>query len=91
MGKKRRESIRESGVQTTLGYNFVDESPNDNRTSPYGLIRTVRHYLEFVGLLRFLRSLKRETSTAPRLDLIVLALIVYWVLERTDGLQHAPW
>ena len=77
MGRKRRNSVRENSIQTTLSFSAVDENRNDNKTIPYGLIRTVRHYLEFVGLLRFLRGLKRGTRNAPRLDLIVLALITY--------------
>ncbi len=35
-------------VQTTLDYNCVDESPNGNTTIPYGLIRAVKSYLEFM-------------------------------------------
>lgn len=77
MGKKHRESVRNNSIQTALSFSFVDEEPNENKTIPYGLIRTVRHYLDFIGLLKFLRSLKREVKKAPRLDLIVIALITY--------------
>lgn len=76
MAKKKRKT-KSICNQTTLYVNTVDEEPNDNRTFPYGLLRTVRHYLQFIGLLPFIRSLKRETRNAPRLDLILIALIVY--------------
>lgn len=75
-GKKAKK--RTETVQTTItSRSFIDESPNDNVTIPYGVIRTVRSWLEFIGMSRFLRSLKRETRNAPRLDLIVVALISY--------------
>ena len=81
MGRRSRgkkATKRTETVQTTItSRSFIDESPNDNVTIPYGVIRTVRSWLEFIGMSRFLRSLKRETRNAPRLDLIVVALISY--------------
>jgi len=41
------------------------------------------------GLARFARILGLLALLVTATT--VLALIVYWVLERTDGLQHAPW
>lgn len=60
--------------QTQIAATALDESPNDNISVPYGLIRTVRHYLEFVGLLRYIRGLKTK---GIKLDSIVLALAVF--------------
>lgn len=44
--------------QTKFAVTALDESINDNLSVPYGLIRTVRHYLEFVGVLSYIRGLK---------------------------------
>ena len=57
MGKKRRESVANGIIQTTLSYTEVEEEPNGNKTFPYGLLRAVRHYLDFVGLLKFFAHL----------------------------------
>ena len=57
--------------QTKFAVAALDESINDNLSVPYGLIQTVRHYLEFVGVLSYIRGLK---SKGVRLDLIVVAL-----------------
>ena len=46
--------------QTKLAATALDESTNDNLSVPYGLIRTVRHYLEFVGVLSYIRGLKSK-------------------------------
>ncbi len=91
MGKKRRESVANVSIQTTLSYSEVEEEPNGNRTFPYGLVRAVRHYLEFIGLLKFLRSLKRETCSAPRLDLIVVALIVFTLYDTNSMDACSRW
>ena len=76
MAKKRRK-LKDMQGQTTLSVSMVDETPNDNMTFPYGLFRGVKHYLDFVGVLKFFRKLKKETKNAPRLDLILVALITY--------------
>ena len=60
--------------QTKFAATALDERINDNLSVPYGLIRTVRHYLEFVGVLSYIRGLK---SKGVRLDLIVVALCTY--------------
>ena len=54
--------------QTKFAVTALDEKINDNLSVPYGLIRTVRHYLEFVGVLSYIRGLK---SKGVRLDLII--------------------
>ena len=46
--------------QTKIAATAVEEKPNDNLSVPYGLIRTVRHYLEFVGILRYIRGLETK-------------------------------
>ena len=75
LGHKRRNHIHSKKMQqTTLAYSSVDETPNDNISYPYGLIRTIRHYLKFIGLMDYLRRLKK---TGVRLDLIVLALCAF--------------
>ena len=95
MGKRRREKVAKSGaavVQTTItSKSFIDESPNDNITIPYGVIRTVKSWLEFIGMSRFLRSLKRETKSAPRLDLIVVALISYCLYSSNSMDACSRW
>jgi transposase len=91
MRLRKKSKYAHCGGQTTLAATFVDENPNDNKTFPYGLLRTVRHYLEFIGLLRFVRGLKRETKTAPRLDLILVALIVYTLWEKNSMDACADW
>lgn len=63
-------------TQSTLAATTIDDKPNDNISVPYGLIRTIRHYLEFVGLLSYIRGLK---SKGLRLDLIVVAMYVHHV------------
>lgn len=60
--------------QTKLAATACDEKPNDNLSVPHGLIRTIRHYLEFVGILSYVRGLKAK---GVRLDLIVVALCTF--------------
>lgn len=60
--------------QTKLAATAIDDDPNDNLSVPYGLIRTIKHYLEFVGLLSYIRGLK---SKGLRLDLMVVAMCTY--------------
>ncbi len=77
MAKRRRRADlkkKTASVQTALTYSSVDETPNSNISHPYGLIRTIKHYLEFIGLLEYLKSLKKSGA---RLDLIVVALCAY--------------
>jgi transposase len=89
LAKKRK--LNGKSIQTTLSIKMVDETPNDNRTFPYGLLRTVRHYLNFIGLLSYVRTLKRETKNAPRLDLILVALITF-ILYRDNSMDAcAQW
>ena len=88
MGKKRRNSINRNKEQTTLNYTTVDEEPNTNVSYPYGLIRTVRHYLDFIGLMRYLRSLKKK---GVRLDLIVLALCAFTLYESNSIDACSKW
>ena len=61
-------------TQSTLAATAIDDKSNDNLSVPYGLIRTIRHYLEFVGLLSYIRGLK---SKGLRLDLMVVAMCTY--------------
>lgn len=89
MAKKRKYDNR--NVQTTLSVSMVDEKPNDNKTFPYGLLRTVRHYLEFIGLLGFIRTLKRESKNAPRLDLILVALITFTLYSDNSMDACSEW
>ena len=62
MAKKRRK-LKDMQGQTTLSVSMVDETPNDNMTFPYGLFRGVKHYLDFVGVLKFVRKLKKRPRT----------------------------
>ena len=84
-------SKKQDNIQTTLSATFVDEEPNDNRTFPYGLLRTVKHYLDFIGLTGFVRGLKRDTRTAIRLDLILVALITYTLYADNSMDACAEW
>ena len=61
---------------------------HDNLSVPYGLIRTVRHYLEFVGVLSYIRGLK---SKGVRLDLIVVALCTYTMHTSNSMNACAEW
>lgn len=61
-------------IQTQVAATATDETPNDIKSVPYGLIATVRHYLEFVGLMDYLRGLK---ANGVRLDLMEVALCSY--------------
>lgn len=55
---------------------------------PYGLIRTVSHFLEMVGILRYLRGLKTK---GVRLDIIVIALTVYMMHTSNSMNACAEW
>ena len=55
---KSKKNNSNQTVQTTLAYQCVDETPNGNTTIPYGLIRAVKSYLEFIGMDKFLSELK---------------------------------
>lgn len=85
LAKRRRRSDlnKKKTEQTALTYSSVDEAPNSNVSYPYGLIRTIKHYLQLIGLTRYLKSLKR---TGPRLDLIVVALCAY-TLHATNSMD----
>ena len=74
--------------QTKIAATAVEEKPNDNLSVPYGLIRTVRHYLEFVGILRYIRGLKTK---GVRLDLIVVALCTYTMYASNSMNACAEW
>ncbi len=62
--------------------------PNDNLSVPYGLIRTIRHYLEFVGVLSCIRGFK---SKGVKLDLIVVALCTYTLHTSNSMNACAEW
>ena len=47
-------------TKTQIAATAFDEKPNDNKSVPYGLIRTVHHYLEFIGLMDYIRGLKAK-------------------------------
>lgn len=66
----------------------MDENQNDNLSVPFGLIRTVRHYLEFVGILSYIRGLKTK---GVRLDLIVVALCSYTMHISNSMNACAKW
>ena len=74
--------------QTNIAATAVEEKPNDTLSVPYGLIRTVRHYLEFVGILRYIRGLKTK---GVRLDLIVVALCTYTMYASNSMNAYAEW
>lgn len=74
--------------QTKFAVTALDESMNDNLSVPYGLIRTVRHYLEFVGVLSYIRGLKTK---GVRLDLIVVALYTYTMHTSNSMNVYAEW
>lgn len=74
--------------QTKFAATALDERINDNLSVPYGLIRTVRHYLEFVGVLSYIRGLK---SKGVRLDLIVVALCTYTMHTSNSMNACAEW
>ena len=90
MAKKKKLSTNPD-IQMTLSVRMVDESPNDNRTFPYGLFRTVKHYLDLIGLLRFIRKLKRESKNAPRLDLILVSLITFMLYSDNSMDACSEW
>lgn len=75
-------------TQTKFAVTALDESINDNLSVPYGLIRTVRHYLEFVGVLSYIRGLKTK---GVRLDLIVVALCTYTMHTSNSMNACAEW
>ncbi len=74
--------------QTQSAATALEEIPNDNLSVPHGLIRTVRHYLEFVGVLEYIRGLKAK---GVRLDLIVVALCTYTMLTSNSMNACAKW
>ena len=88
---KSKNNNSSQTVQTTLAYRCVDETPNGNTTIPYGLIRAVKSYFEFIGMDRFLSGLKRETRNAPRLDLLIEVLIVYTLYAGNSMNACAEW
>ena len=47
-------------TKTQIAATAIDENPNDNKSIPYGLVRTVLHYLEFFGLMDYIRGLKAK-------------------------------
>ena len=75
-------------TQSTLAATAIDDIPNDNLSVPYGLIRTIRHYLEFVGLLSHIRGLK---SKGLRLDLMVVAMCTYTMYASNSLNSCANW
>lgn len=75
-------------TQSTFAETTVEEKPNDNLSIPYGLIRTIRHYLEFVGLLSYIRGLK---SKGLRLDLMVVAMCTYTMYASNSLNACAEW
>ena len=74
--------------QTKIAATAIEEKPNDNLSVPYSLIRTVRHYLEFVGILRYIRGLK---TNGVRLDLIVVAMCTYTMYASNSMNACAEW
>ncbi len=74
--------------QTQVAATASLEMPNDNLSVPYGLIRTIRHYLEFVGILSCIRGLK---SKGIKLDLIVVALCTYTLHTSNSMNACAEW
>lgn len=75
-------------TQSTLAATAIEEKPNGNLSVPYGLIRTIRHYLEFVGLLSHIRGLK---SKGLRLDLMVVAMCTYTMYASNSLNACAEW
>ncbi len=75
-------------TQTQIAATALDESPNENISVPYGLIRTVRHYLEFVGVMRYIRGLKVK---GIKLDLLILALAVFTMHSSNSMNACAAW
>ena len=75
-------------TQSTFAAKAVEEKPNDNLSIPYGLIRTMRHYLEFVGLLSYIRGLK---SKGLRLDLMIVAMYTYTMYASNSLNACAEW
>lgn len=72
-------------IQSTTA---LDEKPNENISVPHGLIRTVKHYLDFVGLLSYIRKLKTK---GIKLDLIVVALAVFTMHSSNSMNACASW
>lgn len=74
--------------QTQSAAAAVEEIPNDNLSIPHGLVRTVRHYLEFVGVLDYIRGLKTK---GVRLDLLVVSVCTYTMLTSNSLNACADW
>ena len=74
--------------QTKLAATALDESTNDNLSVPYGLIRTVRHYLEFVGVLSYIRELRAKSV---EFGLIVVALCTYTMHKSNSMNTCTEW
>ncbi len=75
-------------TETQIAATALDESPNENISIPYGLIRTVRHYLEFVGVMRYIRGLKAK---GIKLDCLILALAVFTMHSSNSMNACAAW
>ena len=75
-------------TKTQIAATAIDENPNDNKSIPYGLVRTVRHYLEFVGLMDYIRGLKAK---GVRLDLTVVALCTFTMHSSNSMNACSEW
>ena len=74
--------------QTKFAETTSDENQNDNLSVSYGLIRSLRHYLEFVGVLSYICGLKTKSV---RLDLIVVVLCSYTIQISNSMNACAKW
>ncbi len=75
-------------TQTKLAVTTSADTPNDNISLPHGIIRTVRHYLDFVGMLDYLRTLKVR---GIRLDELIIALCVFSMYATNSMAACAKW
>lgn len=78
----------EAMKQATISATAIEESTNDNKSLPYGLIRTVHHYLDFIGLLKYLRGLKKK---GVPLDRMTVALCVFTMYVSNSIQGCADW
>lgn len=79
MGRYAPNQIRSNGIGKSI---------NDDLSVPYGLIRTVRHYLEFVGVLSYIRELRAKSV---EFGLIVVALCTYTMHKSNSMNTCTEW
>lgn len=75
-------------TQTQIAATAFDETPNNNKSVPYGLMKTVEHYLRFSGVLDCIGGLK--TRGIP-LDKLVVALAVFTMHTSNSMNACAKW